>query len=104
MLVSALDSTIHLMDRQDGSELQRYAGHSNRSYRIHSCFGAGEASILAGDEDGMLWKWDLADGKHVLATAKVAEKSLLWVEQYPGDDKDMFVTAGSDGQVNIWRG
>ncbi|CAD6582460.1 MAG: hypothetical protein CYPHOPRED_002040 [Cyphobasidiales sp. Tagirdzhanova-0007] len=98
MLVTTLGSALHLMDRQDGSELQRYDGHKNASYRIHSCFGAGEASILTGDEEGKLWKWDLTDGKHVLLSLKIAEKSLLWVEQYPGNDKDIFVTAGSDGQ------
>ena len=103
MLVTTLGSALHLMDRQDGSELQRYDGHKNASYRIHSCFGAGEASILTGDEEGKLWKWDLTDGKHVLLSLKIAEKSLLWVEQYPGNDKDIFVTAGSDGQVSVWK-
>jgi mitogen-activated protein kinase organizer 1 len=91
------------MDRSDGSELQRYQGHRNTSYRIHSAFGHGEATVIAGDEDGKFWRWDLADNKRVIDEVKIAEKSIMWVEQAPTDEMDMFVTASSDGSVKIWR-
>lgn len=104
MLVTALDSTLHLMDRSDGSELQRYSGHQNTSYRIHSTIGHGEATVMTGDEEGRLWRWDLADGKSVLLKDKIHDKSVLWVEQNPDPARgDNFVTAGGDGQVNVWR-
>ena len=102
MLVTCLNSTLHLIDRADGSSLQSYTGHTNTSYRIHSSLGQGEASIVAGDEHGKLWRWDLADGKRVLASEKIAEKSLMWVEQNPDNAKDQCVTAASDGDVKVW--
>lgn len=105
MLVTTLNSSIHLMDRQDGSELQRYTGHTNTSYRIHSALGHGEASVLAGDETGKIWKWDLTDSKHIMATEQAYEKSVMWVHQCPNADKgEHFVTAGSNGEVKIWQG
>lgn len=103
MLVTTLNSAIHLMDREDGSELQRYTGHKNTSYRIHSSLGHGEATVLSGDEDGKLWSWDLADGKHVKMDEKLHTKSILWVEQSPDNTVNQVVTAGSDGDVQVWK-
>lgn len=102
MLVTTLNSEVHLMDRTDGSELQRYSGHKNTSYRIHNCFGHGEATVLGGDEDGKLWQWDLADGKHVKLEQKIHAKSILWVEQHPDPAVNRCVTAGGDGDVQVW--
>lgn len=103
MLVTCLNSRIHLIDRSDGSSLQTYSGHAHSSYRIHSSFGLGEASVMSGDEEGKLWKWDLSDGKNVLLTEKVAEKAVLWTEQSPSKDTDQFVTSASDGSVKVWK-
>jgi mitogen-activated protein kinase organizer 1 len=103
MLVTTLNSEIHLMDRTDGSELQRYTGHKNTSYRIHNTLGHGEATVLGGDEDGKLWEWDLADGKHVKTEQKIHAKSVLWVEQHPDPAVNQCVTAGGDGSVQVWK-
>lgn len=59
MLVTTLDSTVRLMDKDDGSLLNTYKGHLNKDYRIKSCFTFGEASVLAGDETGRLFEWKL---------------------------------------------
>lgn len=91
------------MDRTDGSQLQRYSGHKNASYRIHNSFGYGEATVLGGDEDGKLWEWDLADGKHVKLQEKIHAKSILWVEQHPDPAVNQVVTAGGDGDVQVWK-
>lgn len=103
ILVTTLNSEVHLMDRTDGSELQRYAGHKNTSYRIHNSFGYGEATVLGGDEEGKLWQWDLADGKHVKLEQKIHAKSVLWLEQHPDSAVNQLVTAGADGDVQVWK-
>jgi mitogen-activated protein kinase organizer 1 len=103
MLVTCLNSTIYLIDRSDGSSLQTYMGHKHSSYRIHSTFGFGEASVLSGDEDGKMWKWDLADGKNIQLEEKVAQKAVLWTEQNPSKEMDQIVTAASDGSVKVWK-
>ncbi|KAK0538130.1 hypothetical protein OC842_001379 [Tilletia horrida] len=67
LLVSTLDSTHRVLDLSDGTVLQTLRGHRNLSNRCHSVFTPDEASVLAGDETGILWRWDLltADGAPV---------------------------------------
>lgn len=59
MAVSTLNSTIRLIDRERGEMLQKFIGHRSESYRSHISMSYDEARILAGDEDGLLWAWDL---------------------------------------------
>lgn len=63
VLVSTLDSTIRLMDKGNGQLLQSYRGHTNTEYRIRSCLGLTDSIVLSGSEDGMLYAWDLLEGK-----------------------------------------
>ena len=65
MLVSTLDSTIRLMDKGNGQLLQSYKGHKNTEYRIRSRLGLADSVILSGSEDGLLYAWDLLEGKVV---------------------------------------
>lgn len=58
-LVSTLDSTVRLMDRERGELLQTFKGHRNDDYKSRACVGHGEATVLAGDEDGFVHIWDL---------------------------------------------
>jgi len=61
LLVASLDSRIRLLDRADGRVLNTFEGHANGSYRSRACFGHGEATVIAGDEEGRVWAWDLVD-------------------------------------------
>lgn len=60
-LVQSLDSTIRLMDAQNGKLLNTFKGHVNDAYRSRACFGHAEASVVSGDEQGCVWAWDLVD-------------------------------------------
>ncbi len=60
-LVTTLDSHVRLMDASTGTLLNDFTGHSVKEYRCRSCFGHGEASVICGDENGMVWAWDLLD-------------------------------------------
>jgi mitogen-activated protein kinase organizer 1 len=60
-LVMTLDGHIRLMDAITGKLLNDFTGHVHTSYRCRTCFGHGEASVIAGDEDGAIWAWDLLD-------------------------------------------
>jgi mitogen-activated protein kinase organizer 1 len=68
MLVTTLDSHIRLMDMTTGKMLNDFTGHKNDSYRCRACFGHGEASVVCGDEGGMVWAWDLLDVRSLLQT------------------------------------
>lgn len=61
MLVTTLDSHIRLMDMTNGKLLNEFSGHSNESYRCRGTFAHAEASVICGDEKGMIWAWDLLD-------------------------------------------
>jgi mitogen-activated protein kinase organizer 1 len=60
-LVMTLDGHIRLMDAITGKLLNDFSGHAHTSYRCRACFGHGEATIVAGDENGAVWAWDLLD-------------------------------------------
>ena len=38
-----------------------FSGHVGKEYRVRAFFGAGEATICCGDEEGRVWGWDLVD-------------------------------------------
>jgi mitogen-activated protein kinase organizer 1 len=60
-LVMTLDGHIRLMDAITGKLLNDFSGHTHTSYRCRACFGYGEASVIAGDENGTIWAWDILD-------------------------------------------
>jgi mitogen-activated protein kinase organizer 1 len=54
-----LDGHVRLMDAI--TMLNDFSGHTHTSYRCRACFGYGEASVIAGDENGTICAWDLLD-------------------------------------------
>ena len=60
-LATSLDNHVRLMDMATGKMLNDFSGHANESYRCRACFGYGEASVVCGDEKGLIWAWDLLD-------------------------------------------
>ena len=124
-LATTLDAHIRLMDMSTGKMLNDFQGHASTSYRIRSCFGHGEATVLCGDEHGTVWAWDLVDVRIVppfiparlLLTGvqliqatplqpnpppKVHERVITWIEQHPVEAGEL-ITASADGMVKVWR-
>ena len=122
-LVSTLDSKIRLMDWEDGKVLQKFTGHKNVTYRIKSCFGYGEATVMTGDEDGKIFIWSLDEvslfqggqdeaedwsnkfiqGRLLLDKPVATSKTpILWTAHHPSQDCGL-VTATSDGNVYVWN-
>lgn len=62
VLVSTLDSTVRLIDKENGHLLQSYTGHVNKDFRIRSCLGMADSVVISGGEDGHLFAWDLLEG------------------------------------------
>ncbi len=61
MLVSSMDSTIRLLDKDSGELLWEYAGHKNIEYRIDSCMNHNDTHVVSGSEDGKICFWDLVE-------------------------------------------
>lgn len=63
MLVSSLDGKIRLFDRSNGQVLQTFSGHKATNTRSKPAFNRGEGAVIAGDEEGRLWSWNVLDAK-----------------------------------------
>lgn len=79
LLVASLDSHIRLMDMSTGKMLNDFTGHKNDSYRCRACFGHAEASIVCGDEKGMIWAWDLLDVSSNMP--QILRSVLTWIRR-----------------------
>jgi len=103
-IVMTLDGHIRLMDAITGKLLNDFAGHVHTSYRCRACFGHGEASVVAGDENGAIWAWDLLDAKPLKPDPppKVHHKVVTWTEHHPSEAGEL-ITASADGTVKVWH-
>jgi len=104
LLVSTLDSHVRLLDLGTGKMLNTFSGHVGKEYRVRACFGAGEATVCCGDEEGRVWAWDLVDATVLQPNPppKVHEKVITWTEHHPTDPGEM-ITASADGTCKVWR-
>ncbi|GAA5969443.1 hypothetical protein JCM11641_008118 [Rhodosporidiobolus odoratus] len=100
LLVATLDSTHRLLDPQLGTVVQSFSGHKNTSYRSQSCVGAKEESVICGDEEGMIWGWELETANPLGKPFKAHEKAVLWTAHHPKEQQ--LITASSDGTVKVW--
>lgn len=103
-LVNTLDNHVRLMDMSTGKMLNDFTGHINESYRVRACFGHGEASVLCGDEKGLVWAWDLLDANIMAPNPppKAHHKVITWTEHHPIDVSE-YVTCSADGTVKVWK-
>ncbi|KAH8923847.1 WD40 repeat-like protein [Atractiella rhizophila] len=108
ILVSLLSSRkvaaqVVLLDLANGSALQTFEGHKNDSYRIAPCFGHKEQSVISGDEDGFLWRWNLIDGG-LIEREKISDKQLnCVVENLERKDGSETIAGGGEGTIWIWN-
>jgi len=61
MLISSLDSTVRLLDKDDGTMYKEYTGHINKDFRLDSVFSNDDAYVLSGSEDGGIFIWGLEE-------------------------------------------
>ncbi len=61
LLVSSLDGKLRIFDRANGSVLQTFGGHKGGEVRSKSAWNYGEGAVLAGDEEGRVWAWNVLD-------------------------------------------
>ncbi|KAL9594439.1 MAG: hypothetical protein Q9219_007032 [cf. Caloplaca sp. 3 TL-2023] len=100
VLVSTLDSVIRLMDKSNGQMLQSYKGHVNSDYRIRSCLGFADSTVISGSEDGIIYVWELLEGK-VLETLMAHDGKVASAVTCNSTRKE-WASAGADGTVVVW--
>ncbi|PNJ13526.1 WDR83 isoform 7, partial [Pongo abelii] len=66
-LVSSLDSTLRLLDKDTGELLGEYKGHKNQEYKLDCCLSERDTHVVSCSEDGKVFFWDLVEGALALA-------------------------------------
>ena len=100
ILVSNLDSTLRLLDKDSGELLNDYKGHINVKYKISSCLDNTDAYVLSGSEDNLIYVWDLVDAK---IEKKISGHTnvVTSLAYHPKDSE--FISGSVDGTLKIWR-
>ena len=98
-LISVLDSTVKLLDANDGTLLQTFKGLSHQEYRLNSTFDWDEGKVISGSEDGTVRIWDLVDGS-AIEVLMAHKKVVTRVVSHP--KKGRIFTASVDGEIKGW--
>lgn len=99
-LVSILENSIKLIDKQNGGVLNSFTGHKNKEYKIDSCVMHNDTHVVSGSEDGGIYFWDLIEAK-VTKTIESAHKGVAYsLSRHP--KKNIILTAATD-TVKLWK-
>ncbi|XP_041358017.1 WD repeat domain-containing protein 83-like [Gigantopelta aegis] len=99
-LISTLDNTLRLMDKDTGELLNEYKGHKNKEYKIDSCLNSKDTHIVSGSEDGFVYIWDLVEGK--LAT-KLDHKTTRATHTLSFHSSETCLLTASADKMFVWK-
>lgn len=100
ILASCLDSSLRLLDRSTGEQLQEYKGHTCKSFKMDCCLTNTDAHVASGSEDGSIFFWDLVDAS-VVSKIKAHSSVVTSVSYHPKDN--CMITSSVDGTVRVWK-
>jgi len=99
ILVSSLDSTVRLLDIENGTLLNDYKSHKNETYKIECCLSNDDAFVYMGSEDSLIYVWDLVEpNKAYKLTGHSAIVSSL--SYHPSEPE--LLSSSVDGEVFLW--
>lgn len=96
-LVSTLDDTIRLIERETGNELVSYKGHTNKKFKVQSALDPSDSFVVSGSEDNKFCFWDLVDG-NLLHSVRHHAAPVFCVCFH----ETTLATASADGVIHIW--
>ncbi|XP_071497727.1 WD repeat domain-containing protein 83-like [Diadema antillarum] len=99
-LVSSLDSTLRLLDKETGELLGEYLGHENKSYRLDCCMNETDTHVVSGSEDGRICFWDLVQGSMTTTIEKAGKNAVHSLSFHP---QEPCLLSASEGLVKVWR-
>jgi len=100
ILVSCLNSTLRLLDKEAGELLNEYKGHKNQTYKIENTVTNDDAYVLGGSEDNDIYIWDLVESS-VAARLKGHIKPVCGMSFNPKEVS--LLTSSVDGTIRYWR-
>lgn len=98
-LVSSLDSTLRLLDKDTGELLGEYTGHKNQEYKLDCCLSERDTHVVSCSEDGKVYFWDLVEG--ALALALPVGPGVVQSLSYHPQEPCLLTAVG--GSVHCWR-
>jgi mitogen-activated protein kinase organizer 1 len=128
IIVSSLDSTIRLLDKDTGELLNEFKGHRSKDYKIDCCSSNTDAHIISGSEDGRVCIWELVEvrlysmlnseqvlththfdlyrhsqAKLVQSLPQGSETSVVYSLAFHPKESCL-LAAASDGSIKVWKG
>lgn len=116
---SVATGVVRLLDLASGKLFREYRGHIHQNVKIEAQFGANRQHVFAGSEDGRVLCWDLLQTTVLDETMTVGttpsepgrrrdahqagKDAISSVACHPDEDKGLFLTAGYNGQVKVWK-
>lgn len=101
VLVSTLDNTIRLLDKDSGELLNEFTGHVNKDYKVDSCLSSSDAQVVSGSENGNIYFWDLVEAKIVHTLEKAHKLVVYSISYHP--TANCLLSASSDSKVKVWH-
>ena len=102
ILISCLDNTLWLLDKESGEVLCQYKGPKNESFSLDCAVLHDDSVVLSGSEDGAIYFWDIVDGNLPLHVG-VPTKNTSVISAIDAHPTKKIVVCGShDGEVRLW--
>lgn len=98
-LISSLDSTLRLLDKDTGELLGEYVGHKNQQYKLDCCLSERDTHVVSCSEDGKVFFWDLVESALVLALP--VGSSVVQSLAYHPTEPCLLTAMG--GSIQYWR-
>ncbi|XP_021025204.1 WD repeat domain-containing protein 83 [Mus caroli] len=98
-LISSLDSTLRLLDKDTGELLGEYVGHKNQQYKLDCCLSERDTHVVSCSEDGKVFFWDLVEG--ALALALPVGSNVVQSLAYHPTEPCLLTAMG--GSIQYWR-
>lgn len=100
LLVSCLDSTLRLIDKDTGELLQEYTGHINTEYKIDCCLDHTDNHVISGSEDGTVYIWSLVEGQLIARLEHVGSKVVHSVSPHPSQ---AWILTAAQNSIYLWK-
>jgi len=98
ILVSTLNNTIRLLERDNGTELACYKGHQNQRFKVRSVLDPSDAYVVSGSEDDKICFWDLVEAQ--LCTSLTKQGGPIFCL---GFYENVMVSAGATGRIQVHK-
>eukprot|EP01083_Nonionella_stella_P054640 144232_1 len=106
ILSSCLDDKLRLTNKDTGSLLNEYANDKfiNNKYKIKSCLGYNDDTVISGTENGHICIWDLVDKKKEIQILdnKDTNSIVTNVLSHPKHQNSLF-SSDTKGNIKLWK-